>query len=219
MHKQATFRTVDNVLAEFITASSGLYIGIDEAAAGCYAGSLTVAGAILDPANPIIGLNDSKKLSQAKRESLYDIIVEKALHTVIVTIPPAAIDKSNILICRMNGMRQVALALAMHSQHCIVDGNQIPSNMPVDTHALIKGDDQLDSVRAASIIAKVTHDNDMKKAAIRYPDFGFDKHKGYGTKAHQLALDTYGPNEYHRYSYKPVAKSAALHGIASSHLR
>ena len=181
--------------------------GADEAGAGTLAGDLVVAACILDPNKKIDGLNDSKKLTEKNREELFEIIKANAFAYHIVHISPQDIDKSNILECRMRGMRECIQALSQAS-HAIVDGDRVPSNMPVETIAVVKGDDKIDCVRAASILAKVSHDRDLILKGSAYPQFTFSKHKGYGTKNHKDELALHGPTPMHRFSYKPVREAA-----------
>lgn len=177
--------------------------GCDEAGAGCGASDLLVAAVILDPKNPILGLNDSKKLTEKKRESLYPEIIEKALDYCIIHISPEEIDKINILEARMEGFKR-AIAGLKKVDYAIIDGNKIPKNMNIDTDYLVKGDEKLACISAASILAKVTRDRLMIEQAKLYPNYGFEKHKGYLTKEHLEALKKYGPCEIHRFSYKPI---------------
>lgn len=177
--------------------------GCDEAGAGCGASDLLVAAVILDPNNPIKGLNDSKKLTEKKREILYPEIIEKALDYCIVHISPKEVDSLNIFQARMEGFRRAITGLKM-VDYAIIDGNKIPSELTVDTDFLIKGDSILQCISAASILAKVTRDRLMIEQSKLYPKYGFEKHKGYLTKDHLEALFKYGPCEIHRMSYKPV---------------
>lgn len=177
--------------------------GCDEAGAGCGASDLLVAAVILDPNNPITGLNDSKKLTEKKRELLYPEIIEKALDYCIVHISPKEVDSLNIFQARMEGFRR-AIAGLKKVDYVVIDGNKIPSGLTVDTDFLIKGDSLLQCISAASILAKVTRDRLMIEQSILYPEYGFEKHKGYLTKDHLEALVKYGPCEIHRMSYKPV---------------
>jgi len=180
--------------------------GCDEAGAGCGASDLLVAAVILDPNKPILGLNDSKKLTEKKRELLYPEIIEKALDYCIVHISPKEVDSLNIFQARMEGFRR-AIAGLKKVDYAIIDGNKIPSGLTVDTDFLIKGDSLLQCISAASILAKVTRDRLMIEQSILYPEYGFEKHKGYLTKDHLEALIKYGPCEIHRMSYKPIQKS------------
>lgn len=180
--------------------------GCDEAGAGCGASDLLVAAVILDPNNPITGLNDSKKLTEKKRELLYPEIIEKALDYCIVHISPKEVDSLNIFQARMEGFRR-AIAGLKKVDYVVIDGNKIPSGLTVDTDFLIKGDSLLQCISAASILAKVTRDRLMIEQSILYPEYGFEKHKGYLTKDHLEALVKYGPCEIHRLTYKPVKDS------------
>lgn len=180
--------------------------GCDEAGAGCGASDLLVAAVILDPKNPIEGLNDSKKLTEKKRESLYPEIIEKALDYCIIHVSPQEIDKINILQARMEGFRRAILGLKK-VDYAIIDGNKIPEGLTVDTDYLVKGDEKLACISAASILAKVTRDRLMIEQAKLYPNYGFEKHKGYLTKDHLEVLKKYGPCEIHRLTYKPVKDS------------
>lgn len=177
--------------------------GCDEAGAGCGASDLLVAAVILDPNNPITGLNDSKKLTEKKRELLYPEIIEKALDYCIVHISPKEVDSLNIFQARMEGFRR-AISGLKKVDYVVIDGNKIPSGLTVDTDFLIKGDSLLQCISAASILAKVTRDRLMIEQSILYPEYGFEKHKGYLTKEHLEALVKYGPCEIHRMSYKPI---------------
>lgn len=180
--------------------------GCDEAGAGCGASDLLIAAVILDPKNPIDGLNDSKKLTEKKRELLYPEIIKKALDYCIIYISPQEIDKINILEARMKGFRR-AIAGLKRVDYAVIDGNKIPTGLIVETDYLIAGDAKISCISAASILAKVTRDRLMLEQAKQYPQYGFEKHKGYLTKFHLEALKKYGPCEIHRMSYKPVKDS------------
>ncbi len=188
-------------------------VGIDEAGAGTLAGDLVVAGCILKPNHTIVGLSDSKKLSESKREALFDIIIDQALAFHIIHISPVDVDKFNILNRRMFGMRECIKNLHQ-ATHAIVDGDRIPLHTTIPTISIIKGDDKVDCVRAASILAKVSHDRSLIREGAAYPNFKFSSHKGYGTQLHKEELEKFGPTPLHRLSYKPVKLSAIKHGIA-----
>jgi ribonuclease HII len=175
----------------------------DEAGAGCMAGNLVVASVILNPLEPIIGLKDSKKLSEKKRNILFDEIVKKALDYKIVNISPEIIDKINILQARMLGFR-LSIDGLIKVEHALIDGNRIPIDINTPSDYIIKGDDKIDGIAAASILAKVTRDRQMIEASKKYPQYGFDKHKGYVTKSHKESLNIFGICDLHRKSYKPV---------------
>lgn len=178
--------------------------GCDEAGAGPLCGDLVVASVILNPEKPISGLNDSKKLTEKKRDALYPEILEKALDYCIVRISPKEIDTLNIYQARMEGFRR-AIAGLKKVDYAIIDGNKVPEGLTVEADYLIKGDALIQCISAASILAKVTRDKDMIEIAKQYPHFAFEKHKGYGTAVHLEMLKQHGPIEgLHRYSYKPV---------------
>ncbi len=186
-----------------------LVCGVDECGAGPLAGDLVVAAVILDPNNPIESLNDSKKLSEKKREALFPEIIEKAIDFSIIKISPKEIDDSNILACRIEGFKRAIEALK-EVHYALIDGNKIPKDLNIPSDYVIKGDFKFENISAASILAKVTRDNDMKELAKKFPEYGFEKHKGYGTKIHMEALKKHGPCEIHRMSYKPVKESAII---------
>ena len=197
-------RTEDEVIAR---VSQLLYVaGADEAGAGPGASDLVVAAVILDPNNPISGLNDSKKLSEKKRDALFPEIIEKALDYCIINISPQEIDKINFLEARMEGFRRAITGLKK-VEYAVIDGNRVPKDMIIDTDFLIKGDEKLACISAASILAKVTRDRLMMEQAKIYPEYSFEKHKGYLTKVHLDALAKHGPCPIHRMSYKPVRDS------------
>lgn len=179
--------------------------GCDEAGAGCGASDLVVAAVILNPEKPIEGLNDSKKLTEKKREALYPEIIEKALDYCIVHISPQQIDEINILEARKLGMRKAIEGLKK-VEYAIFDGNFVPPHVQVESDFLIKGDEKLACISAASILAKVTRDRLMVEQAKLYPHYSFEKHKGYLTKVHLEAIKQHGPCEIHRLSYKGVGK-------------
>mgnify|MGYP001181346828 CR=1 FL=1 len=184
--------------------------GIDEAGRGPLAGPVVAAAVVLDPSTTFLAeLGDSKKLSEKKRDVLFDLIHQEAITVGVSVVSPAEIDQLNILQATLLGMKN-AFARAEQERGrnilgAIVDGNQrvmLPHR--VVQHTLVGGDAKCPSVMAASIIAKVTRDRLMKKADIDYPAYGFGKHKGYGTKAHISALQEHGPCELHRTSFRPV---------------
>lgn len=179
---------------------------VDECGAGPLCGDLVVAAVILDPNNPIVGLNDSKKLTEKKRELLYPQIIEKALDYCIIHISPKEIDKINIFQARMLGMK-MAIEGLKRVDYAVIDGNKIPQGLVVEADYVIKGDAKIEGIGAASILAKVTRDRQMEEQAKIYPGYGFEKHKGYGTKVHMDALKELGPCEIHRFSYAPVKEA------------
>lgn len=180
--------------------------GVDEAGAGPLCGDLLVAAVILNPEKPIAGLNDSKKLSEKKREELFPLIIEHALDYCIVNVTPQEIDEINIFQARMIGMKRAIEGLRK-VDYALIDGNKIPPGLNVEADFLIGGDALVQAISAASILAKVTRDRMVIEQSLLYPQYGFEKHKGYGTKAHLEALLAHGPCEIHRMSYKPVKNS------------
>lgn len=179
------------------------YCGVDEAGAGPLCGDVMAAAVILDPENPIEGLNDSKKLTEKKREKLFDEIREKALDYCIARATVEEIDRLNILNARMLAMSRAIDGLKLPCQHALVDGNKAPQT-PLEVTTIIKGDSLVTAISAASVLAKVQRDREMLELDKQYPGYGFAKHKGYGTVAHMEALQALGPCEIHRRSYAPV---------------
>ena len=191
---------------EAALAAQGLIplCGVDEAGRGPLAGPVVAAAVILDAQAIPEGLQDSKKLTEAKREALFPHIMAKAL--VGIGIADAArIDEDNILQATLWAMEQAVAQLSQAPRHCLIDGNKIPKGLQGRATALVKGDGRSVSIAAASIIAKVTRDRMMKAYGLEFPAYGFDIHKGYGTKAHLQALSTHGPCPIHRKSFAPVA--------------
>ena len=184
--------------------------GVDEAGRGPLVGSVVAAAVILDPDNPIVGLNDSKKLTEKKREKLFIEIQEKALAWSIAEATHAEIDELNILQATFLAMRRAVESLNVQPEKVIVDGNQIPKGISIACEAIVRGDASHAEISAASILAKVTRDRQMQALDLIYPDFGFAKHKGYPTKAHFEAIAAYGVIQEHRRSYAPVKKALGL---------
>ena len=184
----------------------GQYAGVDEVGRGPLVGNVVTAAVILDPNNPIIGLNDSKKLSEKKRELLFNQIQEKALSVSVGAATPIEIDQLNILHATMLAMQRAVTGLSIKPSSVLVDGNRCP-DFAMQSHAIIKGDGLIDAISAASIIAKVVRDREMEQLAQQYPQYGFDKHKGYPTKAHFEALTKYGVLAEHRKSFRPVREA------------
>lgn len=188
--------------------------GVDEAGRGPLAGPVVAAAVILDPDRIPAGLRDSKKLSEAAREALFDAIMERA----IVSVAQASveeIDTLNIRAASLLAMARAVAGLGQKPAHALVDGNALPDALPCSAEALVKGDDRSVSIAAASIIAKVTRDRLMVEMARAHPQFGFERHKGYPTADHRAALMTLGPCPHHRRSFAPVrAALAAIEGRA-----
>ena len=184
--------------------------GVDEAGRGPLVGTVVAAAVILDPNNPIAGLNDSKKLSEKKREKLFIEIQEKALAWAIAEASPAEIDELNILQASLLAMRRAVEALQLQPDQVLVDGNKIPQGLSMPCEAVVGGDALHAEISAASILAKVTRDRQMLELDQKFPQFGFAKHKGYPTKAHFQAIALHGVTAEHRRSFGPVRKALAL---------
>ncbi|MCC4831021.1 ribonuclease HII [Shewanella sp. 1_MG-2023] len=183
--------------------SRGVVAGVDEVGRGPLVGDVVTAAVILDPNNPITGLNDSKKLSEKRRDILFTEIMDKALAISIGRATPAEIDEINILHATMLAMQRAVAGLSITPERVLVDGNRSP-DFGIQSHAIIKGDGLVAAISAASIIAKVTRDKEMTELDARYPQYGFANHKGYPTKAHFEALEAHGVLDEHRKSFKPV---------------
>ena len=174
--------------------------GIDEAGCGPLAGPVYAAAVILDPNDPIEGLNDSKKLTEKKREALFPQIQQRALAWAIASASAQEIDQINILQATYLAMKRAIDMLPVKPDLALVDGNRAGDfGLPVKT--VVKGDSLSASIAAASILAKVTRDDLMLTLAEKYPQYGFEVHKGYGTKAHYAALTEHGPSEIHRMTF------------------
>lgn len=191
-------------LGPFISRYQGvLFAGVDEVGRGPLAGDVVTAAVILDPAKPIEGLNDSKKLSEKKREYLFDIIKEQALSWSIARCSVEEIDQLNILQASLLAMKKAVETLATQPEHVLVDGNKIPA-WHYQAEAVVKGDSRVAAIAAASILAKVTRDREMVVYETQYPGYGFAKHKGYPTQQHRDAIKRLGITPIHRRSYGPV---------------
>jgi len=181
--------------------------GVDEAGRGPLVGSVVAGAVVLDPNQPIIGLRDSKKLSPARREKLYAEIMQKARAWGVGQASPGEIDTLNILQATMLAMRRAIEALSERlgewPSKALIDGNRCPI-LPIASEAIIKGDAKEPAISAASIIAKVTRDQQMQVLHTQYPQYGFNQHMGYPTDAHMQALKQYGPCEEHRRTFAPV---------------
>lgn len=174
--------------------------GVDEAGRGPLAGPVCAAAVIL-PENTIIdGVNDSKKLSEKKREALFDVIKSSARSYCIAYATVEEIESMNILNATMLAMKRAVEGLDVKADYAMIDGNRLP-DLKIDSEFIIKGDAKSMSIAAASILAKVSRDRFLCEYAKEYPEYQFDKHKGYGTKAHIEALKKYGPCPYHRMSF------------------
>jgi ribonuclease HII len=186
--------------------TAGLMAGVDEAGRGPLAGPVVAAAVILDDLQPIAGLNDSKKLSAKRRERLFDEIRARALCFSIAEATVQEIDQFNILQATMLAMKRAVEGLRLKPQMVLVDGNRLPT-LDILAEAIVQGDALVPAISAASILAKVHRDRLCEKMHARYPVYGFDQHKGYGTAQHLAALQVHGPADCHRMTFAPVARS------------
>lgn len=187
--------------------------GVDEAGRGPLAGPVTVAAVILDPARPIAGLNDSKKLTETRREALFPQIQAQALAWHIEFVQADEIDQLNILQATLAGMRRALQALTPPPVLARIDGNRLPKALPCPAVALVGGDAIDPAIMAASILAKVARDAHMRALHAQWPQYGFDRHKGYPSPDHLAALRSHGPCPEHRRSYAPVRAALEASGM------
>lgn len=192
-------------MMEFIYPQANLIAGVDEVGRGPLVGAVVTAAVILDPNNPIEGLADSKKLSEKRRIALAEEIKQKALSWSLGRAEPEEIDQLNILHATMLAMERAVAGLHIQPDFVLVDGNRIPK-FSIPVQAVVKGDSLVAEISAASIIAKVTRDQEMAELDKIYPEYGFAKHKGYPTKLHFEKLAELGVTPYHRKSFAPVAR-------------
>ncbi len=185
----------------------GLIAGVDEAGRGPLAGPVVAAAVILDERQPIAGLADSKKLSAARRDRLYDEIRAKALCCCVAQASVEEIDRLNILQATLLAMQRAVAGLRLKPGLVLVDGNRLPL-LEMRAEAIVKGDAKVAAISAASILAKVTRDRGLELLDQCYPQYGFARHKGYGTAEHLQALLLHGPCPEHRSSFAPVAQAA-----------
>ncbi|MBD8695234.1 ribonuclease HII [Stenotrophomonas sp. CFBP 13718] len=184
--------------------------GVDEAGRGPLAGPVSVAAVVFDPARPRInGLDDSKQLTAARRDQLYDRIIDRALAWHVVLVDAPTVDRLNIYQATLQGMREVVAAVAHAADLARIDGNVVPKGLVLPGEALIGGDAIDRAIMAASILAKVSRDRYMQRVHEQFPYFGFDQHKGYGTPMHLAALREHGPCLEHRRSFAPVRECLA----------
>lgn len=180
-----------------------LIAGVDEAGRGPLVGAVVAAAVILDPSRPIDGLRDSKKLSEKRREQLFSEITSHSLAWAIASASPAEIDQINILQASLLAMKRAVEALGVQPGIALVDGNQRPK-LSCRVEAIVKGDAKVTAISAASILAKVERDRQMRALHETYPHYRFDQHKGYPTAAHLELLRQHGPCPEHRRSFGPV---------------
>ena len=184
-----------------VRAENGCFAGVDEAGRGPLCGPVCVAACVLDPENPVWGINDSKKLSEKKRERLFEEIKAKALAYSIVFVGPEIIDRDNILNATMGGMRQAVEQLEIIPHLVLVDGNRCPAGLAMPARPVVKGDAASASIGAASILAKVSRDRYMMELDRQYPQYQLAKHKGYPTKLHYELIAQYGIQPFCRRSF------------------
>ncbi|ACR28444.1 ribonuclease HII [Burkholderia glumae] len=208
-----TRRTAASLAAEqagfSFDAPGEIVCGVDEAGRGPLAGPVVAAAVILDPARPIVGLDDSKALSAKKRERLYAEIVERAQAYCVASASVEEIDTLNILHATMLAMKRAVEGLAVLPTLAQIDGNRCPT-LAIRSEAIIGGDALVPSISAASILAKVTRDRLLVDLHASFPLYGFDVHSGYGTPKHLAALREHGPCEHHRRSFAPVRAALDL---------
>lgn len=193
----------------FIYPKAKLIAGVDEVGRGPLVGAVVTAAVILDPQKSIMGLTDSKKLSEKKRLVLAEEIKEKALCWSLGRAEPEEIDSLNILHATMLAMQRAVEGLSITPDFVLVDGNRVP-NLSMPAQALVKGDALVQEISAASILAKVTRDLEMAELDKQFPEYGFAKHKGYPTALHFEKLSQYGATPFHRKSFAPVARCLNL---------
>ena len=182
-------------------ARFGTICGVDEAGRGPLCGPVCCAAVILDPDDPIEGVNDSKKLSEKRREALYEEIIQRAVAYQVVFISPQEIDEKNILWATMDGMAQAVAGLDTQPDYALIDGNRCPPDLVCPSQSVVKGDATSASIAAASILAKVSRDRYMKELDKQYPQYQLAKHKGYPTKLHYELIAQYGIQPFYRLSF------------------
>ena len=187
--------------AAYRDSGAGLFCGVDEAGRGPLAGPVYAAAVILPPQPEIKGLNDSKKISEKKREALFPVICETALSYAIGTASVEEIDELNILQATFLAMRRAVEGLSVAPAFALIDGNRTPAGIAIPCQTVVKGDALSASIAAASILAKVSRDHCLMELDKQYPEYGFAKHKGYGTPAHYAALRAYGMAPVHRKTF------------------
>ena len=184
-----------------VRAENGCFAGVDEAGRGPLCGPVCVAACILDPEKPVYGINDSKKLSEKKREALFEEIKAKALAYSIIFVGPEVIDRENILHATLGGMRRAVEELEITPHLVLVDGNRCPEGLAMPAQPVVKGDAASASIGAASILAKVSRDRYMLELDRKYPQYQLAKHKGYPTKLHYELIEKYGIQPFYRRSF------------------
>ncbi|CDG22601.1 Ribonuclease HII [Xenorhabdus poinarii G6] len=194
---------------DFVYPQANLIAGVDEVGRGPLVGAVVTAAVILNPAKPIMGLTDSKKLTEKRREALYLAIKENALCWSLGRAEPEEIDQFNILHATMLAMQRAVEGLALTPDYVLIDGNRCPA-LAMPAQAVVKGDSLVAEISAASILAKVTRDREMAALDKQFPGYGFAKHKGYPTALHLEKLAALGATEHHRKSFAPVKRALGL---------
>ncbi|WP_173425904.1 ribonuclease HII [Xenorhabdus poinarii] len=196
-------------MMDFVYPQANLIAGVDEVGRGPLVGAVVTAAVILNPAKPIMGLTDSKKLTEKRREALYLAIKENALCWSLGRAEPEEIDQFNILHATMLAMQRAVEGLALTPDYVLIDGNRCPA-LAMPAQAVVKGDSLVAEISAASILAKVTRDREMAALDKQFPGYGFAKHKGYPTALHLEKLAALGATEHHRKSFAPVKRALGL---------
>lgn len=191
------------LIEDELRAAGRTVAGVDEAGRGCLAGPVAAGAVILDPGRPVRGLRDSKKLTEKRREELFEEIREKSAAWSVAMTGPGEIDRTNILRAALRAMEKAVAGLSVAPDFVLVDGNARIS-IAVEQKTVVGGDDRCASIAAASIVAKVTRDRLMKELETEYPGYGFSRHKGYPSKEHRESLRRLGPCPIHRKSFNGV---------------
>lgn len=196
----------------------GPVAGVDEAGRGACAGPLVIASCVLRPGDAarFDGLTDSKLLTAAARDRMYDLVLRRALDHAVVVVPVEEVDRIGVHVSNIEGMRRAIARLRTHPGYVLIDGFRVPG-LTAPSMPVVKGDRAVACVAAASVLAKVTRDRIMAELHERLPQYGFDEHKGYCTGAHSAALAAHGPSAAHRWSYVNVAAAGMAHGIRPPH--
>ena len=202
-------------MSDFIYPGATCIAGVDEVGRGPLVGAVVTAAVILDPARPIVGLADSKKLSEKRRLALCEEIKEKALSWSLGRAEPEEIDQLNILHATMLAMQRAVAGLHITPDFVLIDGNRCPA-LAMPSQAVVKGDSLVREISAASIIAKVTRDQEMTELDLLFPQYGFAQHKGYPTALHMEKLSLHGATPHHRRSFAPVRNAILDAEIAAS---
>ena len=203
MNQENIEQPADNIAYDAAIREKGIQLlcGVDEAGRGPLAGPVYAAAVIFTPGKIPEGLNDSKKLTEKKREQLFDVICAEAAAYAVAFATPEEIDRLNILQATFLAMRRAVEGLSLSPELILVDCNRIPQGLSVPARAVVKGDALSASISAASILAKVSRDREMLRLDALYPEYHFAKHKGYGTKDHYAALQAHGPSLVHRRTF------------------